>query len=73
MNNHADTHSFRRNIQPISFTSEYCTVAPFLAHYSEQIKISICTGATSNTMESGEVIILIFFQDYFLTTVWIKL
>ena len=37
-------------------------VAPFLAEYSEQINIPICTGATSYTIESGEVIILIFGQ-----------
>ena len=38
-------------------------VAPFLEEYSEQLNIPICTGATSYTMESGEVLILIFGQD----------
>ena len=37
-------------------------VAPFLAEYSEHVNIPICTGATLYTMESGEVIILIFGQ-----------
>ena len=63
MDNHADTPFFGRNIWTISFTSEECTFAPFLAEYSEQVNIPICTGATSNTMESGEVIIIIFGQD----------
>ena len=37
-------------------------VAPFLAENSEQVNISKCTGATSYTMESGEVIIIVFEQ-----------
>ena len=53
---------FGRNIRPISFISEECTVAPFLEDYSEQVNIPICTGATFYTMESGEVRILIFGQ-----------
>ena len=62
MDNHADKHCFGRNIRLISFTSEECTVAPFLAEYSEQKNIPIFTGVTSYTMESGEVIIIIFGQ-----------
>ena len=38
-------------------------VAPFLVEYYEQVNIPICTGANSYTMESGEVIIIIFGQD----------
>ena len=34
MDNHADTNVFGRNIRPISFTSEECTVTTFLAEYS---------------------------------------
>ena len=60
MYNPADTHYFGRNILLISFTSKYFTVAPFLADYSEQLNIPIFTGTTSYTMESGEVIIIIF-------------
>ena len=37
-------------------------VAPFLADYYEQVNIPIYTGATSYTIESGEVIIIIFGQ-----------
>ena len=62
MDNHADANCFGINIGTISFTSEDCIVAPFLAEYSEQKNIPIFTGVTSYTMESGEVIILIFFQ-----------
>ena len=62
MDNHSDTHCFGRNIWPISFTSEECTVAPFLTEKYEQVNIPIFKGATSHTMESGEVIILIFGQ-----------
>ena len=35
-----------------------------MVKYSEQINIPICIGATSYTMESGEVIILIFGQGF---------
>ena len=62
MDNHTYTHCFGINIRPISFTSEDCKVTPFLAEYSEQVIIPIRIGATSYTMESGEVIILIFDQ-----------
>ena len=62
MDNHANMHCFGRNICPISFTSKECTVAPFLVEYSEQVNIPMCKGSNSNTMESGEFIILIFGQ-----------
>ena len=62
MDNHADTHCFGRNFRPLSFTSEECTVAPFLAEYSEQLNIPICTGATACTLDSGECVILVFGQ-----------
>ena len=50
MNNHADTNCFGSNIQPISFTLEECTIAPFLADYYEQVNIPINTDVTSYTM-----------------------
>ena len=62
MDNHADTHCFGRNFRPIYWTGQECTVAPFLAEYSEQCNIRICTGATAYTLPSGEVIILQFGQ-----------
>ena len=62
IDSHADTHCFGQNFRPISWTGQECTVAPFLAEYSEQEHIQICTGATAYTLETGEVIILIFGQ-----------
>ncbi len=62
IDSHADTHCFGRNFRPISWTGHECSVAPFLAEYSEQINIQICTGATAYTTENGEVVILIFGQ-----------
>ena len=59
MNNHTDKNKIGRNIHTIEFTSAECTVTHFLAEYSEQVNIPICKGATSCTMEYGEVIILI--------------
>ena len=62
VDSHADTHCFGRNFRPISWTGHECSVAPFLAEYSEQINILICTGATAYTTVDGEVVILIFGQ-----------
>ena len=62
MDNHADTHCFGCNFRPLSWTGEECSVAPFLAEYTEQEDIPICTGATAYTLLSGEVIILVFGQ-----------
>ena len=60
MYNHGDTHCFGRNIRPVSFASEECTVTPFLEEYSEKVNIPIYTGSTSYTMELGKFIILWF-------------
>ena len=38
------------------------SVSPILVEYSEQINIQICTGATAYSLESGEMIILLFGQ-----------
>ena len=62
MDSHADTHCFGRNFRPISWTGHECSVAPFLAEYSEQVHIPICTGITTYTLDSGEVVILLFRQ-----------
>ena len=53
MGNHADTHCFGSNFIPISFTSEECTVYPFLPEYTEQINVPICTGTNALTLDSG--------------------
>ena len=62
IDSHADTHCFERNFRPMHWTGQECSVSPFLAEYSEQINIQICTGATAHTLESGEMIILLFGQ-----------
>ena len=60
MDNHADTHCFEANFWQLSFTSEDCTVSPFLPQYSEQMDVPICKGVTYLTLDSGEVVILDF-------------
>ena len=62
IDNHADTHCFGHNFRPMHWTGQECSVAPFLAEYSEQINIQICTGATAYTLETGEMVILLFGQ-----------
>ena len=62
IDNHADTHCFGRNFRPLAWTGEECSVAPFLPEYSEQENITIFTGATAHTLDTGEVIILVFGQ-----------
>ena len=62
IDSHADTHCFGRNFRPIHWTGQECSVAPFLAEYSEQMNIQICTGATAHTLDSGEMVILLFGQ-----------
>ena len=53
---------FREKFKPIFWTGHECSVSPFLSEYSEQLHIPICTGATSYTLDTGEVIILILGQ-----------
>ncbi len=53
-------HCFGRNFRPVHWTVEECSVAPFLAEYSEVEHIAICTGATAFTLEGREVVILLF-------------
>ena len=62
IDSHADTHCFGRNFRPIHWTGQECSVAPFLSEYSQQENIQICTGATAFTLDTGEVIILLFGQ-----------
>ena len=62
IDSHADTHCFGRNFRPLSWTGQECSVAPFLAEYSEQVNIPICTGTTAYTLETGETVILVFGQ-----------
>ena len=62
IDSHTDTHCFGRNFRPMHWTGQECSVSPFLAEYSEQINIQICTGATAHTLESGKIIIFLFGQ-----------
>ena len=62
IDNHADTHVFGKNFRPIYFTSEVCSVAPFMDEYKEQENVRICTGATAYETKFGETIILQFGQ-----------
>ena len=62
IDSHADTHCFGRNFRPMHWTGQECSVSPFLAEYKEQLSIQICTGATSYTLESGELVRLLFGQ-----------
>ena len=39
IDSHADTHCFGRNFRPMHWTGQECSVAPFLAEYSEQMNI----------------------------------
>ena len=60
--NHADTTCFGKNFRVISFTSEVCSVSPFLSEYDSVTDVPICTAATALELESGETIILEFGQ-----------
>ena len=62
LDNHADTTCFGKNFRVISFTSEVCSVSPYLSEYDSLEDIPICTAATAVELESGETIILKFGQ-----------
>ncbi len=63
IDNHEDTTCFGKNFRAISFTSEVCTVSPFLSEYDSLSDIPTCTAATAVDLDSGETIILEFGQD----------
>ena len=62
IDNHADTTCFGKNFRVISFTSEVCSVSPYLSEYDSLEDIPICTAATAVELDSGETIILQFGQ-----------
>ena len=62
IDNHADSTCFGKNFRVISFTSEVCSVSPFLSEYDSVTDVPICTAATAVDLESGETIILEFGQ-----------
>ena len=45
--NHADTHCFGENVQPIMYTRQIFPVSPFIPEYSEQTDVPIVIGATA--------------------------
>ena len=62
IDNHADTTCFGKNFREISFTSEVCSVSPYLSEYDSVEDIPICTAATAVDLDSGKTIILEFGQ-----------
>ena len=62
IDNHADTTCFGKNFRVTSFTSEVCSVSPFLSEYDSLTDVPICTAVTAVDLESGETIILEFGQ-----------
>ena len=60
MDNRYDTHCFGENFQPISLSSEECTVSKLLPEYTERVNIPICAGITVFPLDSGEVVIIDF-------------
>ena len=43
IDNHADTTCFGKNFRVIAFTSEVCSVSPYLSEYNSVNDIPICT------------------------------
>ena len=62
IDNHADTTCFGKNFRVVSFTSEVCSVSPYLSEYDSLDDIPICTAVTAVELDSGETIILEFGQ-----------
>ena len=59
IDNHADTICFGKNFRPLFFTSEVCTVSPFLENeYDAQNNVQICSAVTAVDLDSGETILL---------------
>jgi len=58
LDNHADTPCYGKNFRVISFTSEVCSVSPYLSKYDSVNDIPICTAATAVELDSGVTIIL---------------
>lgn len=58
IDNHADTICFGRNFRPIYFTSQVCTVSPFLDSYDSKNDVPICTAVTAVDLDDGRTILL---------------
>ena len=46
IDNHGDTTCFGKNFRVISFTSEVCSVSPYLSEYESISDVPVCTAAT---------------------------
>ena len=55
---HADKIGFSKNFRPIHFTSQVCTVSPFLDSYDSRQDVPICTGVTAVNLDDGGTILL---------------
>ena len=58
IDNHADTICFGKNFRPIYFTSQVCTVSPFLDSYESKQDVPICSAVTAVDLEDGTTILL---------------
>ncbi|GFH56846.1 hypothetical protein CTEN210_13322 [Chaetoceros tenuissimus] len=58
IDNHADTICFGKNFRPVYFTSQVCTVSPFLDLYDSRQDVPICTGVTAVDLNDGATILL---------------
>ena len=57
VDNHADTTCFGNKFRVILFTSEACSVFPYLSEYDSITDIPICTAATAVNIDSGESLV----------------
>ena len=62
IDNHADTHCFGKNFQPLGWSDLMCLVSPFLSEYTTTDNVEICTAATAWTSHTCQVSILLFGQ-----------
>ena len=57
IDNHADTICFGKNFRPIYFTSQVCTVSPFLDSYESKKDVPICSAVTAVDLEDGSILL----------------
>ena len=58
IDNHADIICFGKNFRPIYFTSQVCSVSPFLDSYESRNDVPICTGITAVDLLDGSTVLL---------------
>lgn len=62
IDNHADTHCFGDNFIVREWTGFECDVSPFLDEYNAVEKVPIVSAITAVTLQTGQVILLLFGQ-----------